>query len=96
MIVRRLGRSAVISWASLAAIAALSLALGILQYRFLGEVSRAERERLQSTLQTSLNRLREDFSAELNAACASLVQSNPAATLESRARAVYSQLRAMA
>ena len=39
--------------------------LGVLQYRWIGEVSVAERERLQRTLQGSLVRVSQDFNEEI-------------------------------
>ncbi len=47
--------------------------LGILQYRWIDEASRAERERLRGSLQSSLNRLSLGFNSELTAACVSLL-----------------------
>ena len=40
--------------------------LGVLQYRWIGEVSVAERERLQRTLQGSLARVSHDFNEEIS------------------------------
>ena len=40
--------------------------LGILQYRWIGEVSVAERERLQRSLQGSLTRVSQDFNDEIS------------------------------
>ncbi len=60
-------------WLFLGLLAVLSAVLGVLQYRWIGEVSRAERERLQAGLQTSLYRLRQDFNAEITAACSALL-----------------------
>lgn len=48
-----------------------------MQYRWLGEVSRAERDRLKASLQVSLRRLSQDFNAELSADCALLVPRQP-------------------
>ena len=47
--------------------------LGGLQYRWVGEVSLAERHRLKSGLQASLNRLSRDFNGELSTAAAALL-----------------------
>lgn len=47
--------------------------LAVLQYRWIGDVSRAERERLQHGLQTSLYRLSVYFNAEIQAACTGLL-----------------------
>lgn len=51
----------------------MSIVLGVVQYRWIGEVSEAERERLRTSLQTSLNRLSQDFSIEVRAAAAALL-----------------------
>ncbi len=53
----------------MAAVFALCGILGILQYRWIGAVSIAERERLQASLQARLNRLAQEFNAEVSAAC---------------------------
>jgi signal transduction histidine kinase len=63
---------AMLSWWFLGAVAVLSLCLGVLQYRWLGEVSRGERERLRGSLQSSLNRLAQEFNTELTSAVLSL------------------------
>ncbi len=55
------------------ALFALCGVLGYLQYRWIGEVSRAERDRLRSSLQASLNRLSQDFNSEIAAACRALL-----------------------
>jgi signal transduction histidine kinase len=51
--------------------------LGVLQYRWIGEVSRAARDRLRGSLQANLNRLSLDFSTELAAACRALLPEGP-------------------
>jgi signal transduction histidine kinase len=69
MSVRSQRQQATGSWIFLGMLAAVALILGGLQYRWIGEISRAERERMKSSLQTSLNRVSRDFNAELSAAC---------------------------
>ncbi len=66
-------RRALLSWLALAALVVLCGVLGLLQYRWLGEVSRAERDRLRSSLQASLYRLSQDFNAEITSACVALL-----------------------
>ncbi len=61
-----------LSWLFVGALAVLSACLGLMQYRWIGEVSRAERERLRASLQASLNRLSQDFNWELASACSAL------------------------
>ena len=48
--------------------------LGLLQYRWIGEVSVAERERLQRTLQGSLARVSQDFNEEIAVLCRTMVR----------------------
>ena len=69
-------------------LAALCCALAVLQYRWIGEVSRAERERLLYGLQASLERLSQEFNSELNAACAAHLAS-PQEIEESGREAAY-------
>ena len=66
-------RRAVRSWLSVGALVVLCGVLGVLQYRWIGEVSLAARDRLRGSLQASLNRLSRDFNAEVTAACAALL-----------------------
>jgi hypothetical protein len=61
-------RRALLSWLFVAALLALCGVLGALQYRWLGAVSVAERDRLSKNLQTSLDRMSQDFNSELAAA----------------------------
>jgi signal transduction histidine kinase len=53
------------SWLALCLMFGLCGALGFLQYRWIGEVSVAARERLQGSLQASLMRLGQDFDGEI-------------------------------
>jgi len=69
----RIKRRASLSWAFLGLLAALCSVLAVLQYRWIGEVSRAERDRLQDALRSSLNRLSRDFNLILTTAAAALV-----------------------
>jgi signal transduction histidine kinase len=62
-----------LSWLFVAGLFVLCGVLGVLQYRWIGEVSVAARERLRSSLQANLNRLSSDFSTELAAACRALL-----------------------
>jgi signal transduction histidine kinase len=73
MNMERVRRQAWFSWVSVGLVAVLCSILAVLQYRWIGEVSRAERERLQQSLQTTLYRLSEDFNSEINAVCSALV-----------------------
>jgi signal transduction histidine kinase len=66
-------RQTLLSWLFVATVAALAVLLGVLQYRWIGEVSVAERDRLRTGLQASLRRLSQDFNSEITAACAALM-----------------------
>lgn len=75
-------RQGLLSWVFVGLMFALTATLGILQYRWIGEVSQAERERLRSGLQASLVRLSQDFNTELTAACAALLPEASAGVLD--------------
>ncbi len=66
-------RQPLLSWLFVAAVIGGAASLAVLQYRWIGEVSVAERERLHSSLQVSLNRLSLDFNQELTSACLALL-----------------------
>jgi signal transduction histidine kinase len=65
-------RQALISWVAVSALVVLAAVLGALQYGWIDEVSRAERDRIRASLHTSLLRLSRDFNNEITAACAGL------------------------
>ncbi len=62
----------------------LCTVLGGLQYQWVGEVSLAERHRLKSGLQSSLNRLSREFNTEISAACAAVIPVQQAGVREPR------------
>lgn len=64
---------ALLSWLFVCALLALCGVLGVLQYRWIGEVSIAARQRLQGGLQANLNRLSDDFNSEIAADCRQLL-----------------------
>jgi len=66
-----------LSWLSVTALFVLCGVLGVLQYRWIGEVSTAARERLQGTLQASLNRFSRDFNSEISTASRAIVPVSP-------------------
>jgi signal transduction histidine kinase len=70
-------RRAFLSWLFLGTLLVLCAVLGVLQYRWIGEVSIAERDRLRGSLQASLYRLSQDFNSELTTACAALLPGGP-------------------
>lgn len=66
-------RPRALSWLFIGLVASLSLTLGFLQYRWIGEVSRADAERMRAGLQSALRRVTLDFNSELAAACSALL-----------------------
>jgi signal transduction histidine kinase len=61
-------KQALLAWLFVGALATLSLVFGILQYRWIGEVSRAEGDRLRGSLDNSLNRLGLEFNTTITTA----------------------------
>lgn len=89
-------RRALLSWLTVGTLLALCAVLGGLQYRWVGELSLAERHRLKSGLQASLNRLSQDFNADISDACAALLppqQAAPSGPREEDYTALYLQWR---
>ncbi len=66
-------RQAALSWLMVGALFVLCAVLGVLQYRWIGEVSVAAQERMQRSLQLSLGRMSQDFNQELLNACRALI-----------------------
>ena len=62
-------RQTALSWLFVGVLFVLCGALGVLQYRWIGEVSIAARDRMQASLQAGLIRVSRDFQTELTAAC---------------------------
>lgn len=60
------------SWIFLGLLAAAALVMGILQYRWIGAVSLAERDRLAASLQAGVNRIAQEFNARLATAVSTL------------------------
>jgi signal transduction histidine kinase len=58
-----------LSWAAVAILAALCAVLAVMQYRWIGEVAEAERQRLRDDLQSRLDLLRRDLDGQVAAAC---------------------------
>jgi len=67
-----------LSWLFVSALLALCGILGFLQYRWIGEVTVAARERLRGGLQASLNRFSREFNSEIASAASALVPANDA------------------
>ena len=68
-------QQALFSWLLAGVLVLLLGVLAVLQYRWIGEASQAERERLRSGLESSLRRLSRDFNTEITSACAALLPS---------------------
>ena len=62
-----------LSWAGVSLLVTLCVVLAVLQYRWIGEVSEAERLTLQKDLQTRLGLLRRSFDDPINTAAHALV-----------------------
>lgn len=87
-------RRTMLSWLFVGALFVLCGVLGALQYRWIGEVSVAARERLRGSLQANLNRFSRDFNSELYASTRALVPANSASevpAVESDLSARYEQ-----
>ncbi len=65
MTMMRLSRSTPLSWTMAVSLLALLGLLAGLQYRWLGQVSRAEHQRMQSSLRSAVRRFAEDFDREV-------------------------------
>jgi signal transduction histidine kinase len=78
-----------LSWIFIGALFLLCAALGFLQYRWLGDVSLADRERRGALLRSSLFRISQDFNSDLTSACTALIpqgeSDNTAETLKAYA-----------
>jgi len=72
MNVEKPNNRALLSWLFAVVLVGLCATLGVIQYRWIGEVSLAEHDRLRSSLQASLQRVSEDFDAELRSAWSAL------------------------
>ena len=68
------------------ALAAFLLLLAVMQYRWLGQLSSAERERMQAHLNTAAARFSQDFNGELNHAYASFLATPPARPADAQVR----------
>lgn len=59
-------------WVSVPALAAVLIALAVMQYRWSGEVSAATKAQMQSSLQTSMMGFRQDLAREMGEVCLEL------------------------
>ncbi len=83
-----ISRRAWTSGALIALLGVLGLVMAFLQYRWTGELSRAEADRLREALQSSLSRLANDLDSDLNTAIARL-QPRPSEIDEQGREAAY-------
>ncbi len=70
-------RQARLSWIFVGLLFVLCGALGLLQYRWIGEVSVAARDRMRASLQAGLERVSRDFQSEINTACRAIAPEDP-------------------
>ena len=69
---RKVKRHALRSWLYVSVLVILATVPGVVQYRWIAEVSLTERGRPRASLQASLQRLRQDFNAGFTSACATI------------------------
>ncbi|HEY2013399.1 MAG TPA: HAMP domain-containing sensor histidine kinase [Bryobacteraceae bacterium] len=84
----------VLSWLFVSTLFVLCGVLGILQYRWIGEVSTAARERLRGSMLASLGRFSRDFNSEVSIASRAIAPANAppdAAAVEAAVPARYEQ-----
>jgi len=74
-------RSSLLSFAAVLAIATVLGVLAVLQYRWIGRVSDAERQRMQAGLETAVDQFRVEMNRELIRICAA-AQADPRAVQE--------------
>src|SRR5437868_8188339 len=86
-------RQTVLYWGMLGLLAVLCCVLGVLQYRWIGEISVADQDRLRSVLQSALNRLSVDFNSEISTASGTLQPSNSEVDQKGREQAYADRYR---
>ena len=84
MIMEAIKNRAWVSWAAVGLLVVLCGVLAALQFRWIGEVSRAEQQRLKEDLTTKLDLLRRNFNQEVESACYALVP--PASQIDEQGR----------
>jgi len=62
-----------LSWACVSVLVVLCGVLAVLQYRWIGEVAKAEQDRLRGELQSRLELLRRSFNDQVSTACSAFV-----------------------
>jgi hypothetical protein len=86
-------RRSLISWLTIGLLVVLCTVLAALQYHWTGEISRAERQRLKDGLQASLQRLSQEFNAEITSPCVALLPGNEEVADSGRDQAYLSRYR---
>src|ERR1700681_837235 len=71
----KITRRSWLSWAAIVVLAGLCGVLAVLQYRWIGDVADAERQRLREDLQTRLNLFRQDLDNQITNICYSYIPS---------------------
>src|SRR4051812_46389628 len=86
-------RRTLLSWIYVAPLFILCGILGVLQYRMIGEVRDAARDRLHGSLQASLNRVSQEVDSEIATATAAIVppMTDDPAAIEQQLREHYDQ-----
>jgi signal transduction histidine kinase len=79
------------SWLFVLPLFVLCGVLGFLQYRWIGEVRIAARDRLRGTLEASLFRVSREFDSEVVAACAAIAPANSVPDAETARRELESR-----
>ena len=60
----RIDRRNILYWLALGSLGVICCVLAILQYLWIGQISRADEERLKGGLKAALQRLSQDFNAQ--------------------------------
>jgi signal transduction histidine kinase len=82
-----------VSWAGVSLLVVLCCVLAILQYRWIGEVAQAERQRLHEDLQSRLNFLRRSFDDQVSSRIYELVPAGAVIESLGREQAYLARLR---
>jgi len=83
---------AVSAWLFLGALFVLCAVLGILQYRWIGEINLALRERLRGGLQASLTRASQDFNSEIASTGRAIFPAEPPSDAAAVERSILANL----
>ena len=79
------------SWIAVGLLALVCAVLGALQYRWIGEISAAERQRLQASLRERLRLLQRDFNSRISGFCEALAPEDSLVEALGKERAYASQ-----